>query len=355
MKNENQAIIIQNTRFSKALKEIDTRLKFKDDTQNYFKELKRKIYQNKKNKEILDEKTKNHEDLINNLKRAEQENIKEFHKYSQKFKNNFYFKKNDRIINLSTTMNNFSLPKIKYLKSELQDNEKNENYELIRFENVWKAQQINRIKFSNDKRNKSKTMYNYDFIDIFDKKYDKYKKHLEESKEKNIILKRIKSNNLKVDKKVKIFRYIMLKFQDQREYFPNYSILEKHQPEVKLNTKSKRIFPEKFIKKTIYKLNDNNVNDNNENKKNNEKIKRNSSDLLKYLKCAVSGKRNYRNNNPIICENDKVLKKDKFFLSSIDIKDNRYKPSLKECNNKNKINYKRNNSCLNIKRNNINN
>ena len=44
----------------------------------------------------------------------------------------------------------------------------------------------------------------------------------------------------------------MQKFKDKREYSPNYNAIEKHLPEVNLNTKSQRIFPIKFIK--IYNI-----------------------------------------------------------------------------------------------------
>ena len=48
MRNIENKILNQNIQFSKTLKEIDVRLKFKDDTEKYFKELKKKIYKRKK-------------------------------------------------------------------------------------------------------------------------------------------------------------------------------------------------------------------------------------------------------------------------------------------------------------------
>ena len=151
------------------------------------------------------------------------------------------------------------------------------------------------------------------------------KKKCEEYTEKNLRLERIKSNNLKVNKKVKLFRYIRLKFQDLREYFPNYNIIEKHKPEVKLNTKSKRIFPSQFIKRYIYTF------DNNDNKTNEIKMKKkfikNDSDLLGCKKNTLIHKilnKNYKRNN----QDDFIGEKNHFFISSVDIRNN----------NKNRIN-----------------
>ena len=359
MRNIENKILNQNIQFSKTLKEIDVRLKFKDDTGKYFKELKKKIYKRKKNKEIFEKKTRNHEELINSLKKLEEENIIAYNNYSKNFKNNLNNKSNNSTINLSSTMSNFlALPKIS--KCEDNDNEKNDDLDIIRFKNVWKEQQMNDIKYNKEKKIKNKTLYNNDCVDIFDKNYDKYRKKVEAYNEKNIRLNRIKSNNLKVKKKVKIYRHIKSKFQDLREYCPNYSVIEKHQPEVKLNTKSKRIFPDKFIKKYLYK-NDNN-DYKNEEIKSIKKIIRNKSDLLDYTKKAeaVSLYKIIYRNNKRNAETDFSLSKNKFFISSIDIKDNGHNNNqfFRAVNNINinrdesSINRRRNQSCLWKNRNN---
>ena len=349
MKNIEKKINCKNICFSKVLKQIDTRLKFKDDTQKYLKDLKNNIYQKKKKKEIIEKKNKVHEDLINNLKKAEEENIQAYNIYSRNFKNNLdYNNSHNTIINLSSAGNNFiALPKLSQLKEEFQDNEKNVDVNIIRFENVWKEQQLNENKYNKNKKSKINTFYNIDYIDIFDKKYDRYKKQCEEYNEKNLRLKRIKSNNQKVSKKLKIFRHIRSKFQDPREYFPNYSVIEKHQPEVKLNTKSKRIFPEQFINRYIHKLEDIGDIKNNEDKK----YKKYNSDILEYTKNVHPCKiiyRNYKNLN----ESDFIFDKKKFFLSSIDIKDNRHISRDSTNINKNEKIFikKRNKSCLSIKK-----
>ena len=92
-------------------------------------------------------------------------------------------------------------------------------------------------------------MYNSNYIiDIFDENYDKLKRQNEKKTQKKIILDRIKNNNLRVKKKLKIHQDNISKYKDKREYIPNYNSIEKHQPRVNLNTKSKRIFPIRFIK-----------------------------------------------------------------------------------------------------------
>ena len=344
MRNTENKIFNQNLRFSRTLKEIDTRLKFKDNSQKYLKDLKKKIYKRNKQKEILDKKNQNHEDIIYNLKRVEEENIKAYNIYSKNLKNNVNYQLTN--INLNSIKNNF------LVNSKLQDNEKNEDYDVIRFENVWKEKQMNENKYNKGKIIKNKTLYNKDFIDIFDKKYDKYMKKCEEYNEKNIRLKRIKSNNLKVNKKLKIFRHIMSKFQDPREYCPNYNILEKHKPEVKLNTKSKRIFPEKFIRNNT--CNTIEISDYKNYKiKLKKKIKKKKSDLLYYIKKSeMINKFPFRNNKKF---EDSIfsLEKNKFFISSIDINDIKLKRDVNNINrNKSIINYKRNNSCLSIRKHN---
>ena len=51
-----------------------------------------------------------------------------------------------------------------------------------------------------------------------------------------------RKKKMKVSKKLKIHKFIMLKAQDHREYRPNYSVIEKHKPVVKLDSKSTRLF-----------------------------------------------------------------------------------------------------------------
>lgn len=308
MKKIDNKILNDDIRFSRTLKEIDTRLEFKNNTQRNKNDLKKMILEKKRKKEIIAEKNRIHEDVLNNLKKAEEDNIKAYKIYSRNFKNHLQYNNNSASnINISSTMNNYlALPKLTQIKNEFQDNEKNEGYNIIRFQNVWKEQQMNELKYNKNKKSNNKTMYDANFIDIFDTNYDKYRKKCEEYKEKNIRLERIKLNNLKVNKKLKIFRYIMLKFQDMREYCPNYSILEKHKPEIKLNTKSKRIFPAKFIKGSDYNKIEIDANRNDENKK--KVLRKNNSDFMNYTKSAIS-----RNTS----------QKNKFFISSVDIRENR--------------------------------
>jgi hypothetical protein len=138
-----------------------------------------KLYQRKRLKEISKKKNKNHEEIIDNLKKAKEDNIKAYNIYSRNFKNNLNYNNSTTQIDLLSTKNNL----ISSLKNEFQDNEKNEGYNLIRFENVWKEQQIKENKYNKNKKDQNKIMY--DYIDIFDENYDKYKKKCEEYTEKN--------------------------------------------------------------------------------------------------------------------------------------------------------------------------
>ena len=321
-------VMKKNERFSKALKEIDARLRFNKDKNRTFINLKKQLNQQKKNKEILSKKIKNHEDVIHNLQIIgnEKEN---YNIYSRNFKNSL----SALNINLSSTMNNYYiLPKINKIKSNFMD-ERKKNYNIIRFENVWKEQQKNEDKYNKEKKNENIIKYADNYEDIFDKNYVNYQKFCEDNKQKNMRLERIKSNNLKVNKKVQIFREIMKKFQDIREYCPNYSIIEKHQPEVKLNTKSKRIFPDQFIKRYIYNIIDDDEYKNNENK-NIKKLKKNNS-ILNYKNNFEI--RRFMNKNKIINKrNDANKEKKKFFLSDLNIIDSKEKSFLSEAKNKNR-------------------
>ena len=164
--------------------------------------------------------------------------------------------KNLSQINLYSTKNVFFLPQL-----DQKEDQKNKDNKVIIFEKIWKEQYLNKNARNIGRRNNSnKTMYGSNFInDIFDEHYDKMKKLREKKTEKRIKLERIKINNLKVKKKLRIHQEIMSKFKDKGEYCPNYNSIERHLPEVNLNTKSQRIFPIKFIK--INNIGDLNIKD----------------------------------------------------------------------------------------------
>ena len=323
----------KNMRFSKTLKEIDTRLKFKS-SQKYLADIKKRINHNKRMKKKFSERMNNHKDIINKLYNIGDDTQESYNNYSHNFKDSLVFTNNPSKINVSSTINNFiSLPKLTVIKNEFMDNDKHK-YNIIRFESIWKDHQINENKFNQKQKLKEKnqTVYKNDiYVDIFDKNYTGNLNSCEEYKQKNEIFERIKSNNLKVNKRVKIFREIMKKFKDIREYCPNYSVIEKHQPEVKLNTKSKRIFPAQFIKRFIYNEQDIDDFKNNENK-NNNKLRKNNSNLN-----ILPSKNNFpihinKNNNEFGIKR----RKKKFFLSTIDYNDTKNKSRINMIRNKNR-------------------
>jgi hypothetical protein len=133
----------------------------------------------------------------------------------------------------------------------------NNSEQIVEFENNWREEYM-----KNKNKNKNNVTINNKIIsqniifdeednsdDIFQKGYRREKtKILEKIKR----FKRIKENNLKVKVKLKNYKMIMDKFSEKKEYSPNYSVLEKHKPVVKLDSKSERVFPDKFIKMTNY-------------------------------------------------------------------------------------------------------
>lgn len=240
MKSENN-IFNNNFCFSKALKDIDFIIKFKNYKEEKSAYILKQLKQEQKEKKMLLSRKKNHNEIVHNLQKANEENELLL---NDKIRNN----NNMSQINFySSRNNNLCLPKL-----SKNEEKKNKDTKIIIFEKIWKEQILNKSKNGrnrkNRKNNSNRTQYNSHYIvNIFDENYDKLKKKKERN-DKNRILEKIKLNNLKVQKKLKIHQEIMSKFKDKREYSPNYNSIEKHLPDVNLNTKSKRIFPYKFIK-----------------------------------------------------------------------------------------------------------
>lgn len=246
---------------------------------------------------------KQHQDIINKLILKEEE------------KNKSKLNQNNSAINIYS-FNNFYLPKI---QTSIENNQK-ENSVSMGFEKIWKEEifrngkKVNKMNIKR-KLNKLRTNDNtqeYSSIDIFDKNYNKDTNLCDEAREMQRRLNRIKSNNLKVNQILKAHKEMQKKFLDNREYCPNYSSIEKHKPNVNLNTNSQRAFPEKFIKNSIY--NDDIV----YNIYNDKKIARNNSCL-------------FRNNNGIkkkifnkITKNIRIDKK-KLILNNDNIKNDKNK------------------------------
>ena len=240
---KNEDIFNNNFCFSKVLKDIDFRIKFRNYREEKSLYILKQLKREQKEKRILFEKRKIHNEIVHSLQKANEENEMILNYRAKKLNKN-----NLSQNNLYSTKNTFYFPKISKKEEKINIDNK-----LINFEKLWKEQQyLNKNKRNLRKRNNSnKTMYN-SINDIFDQNYDKIKKRKEKKTEKRIILDRIKYNNLKVKKKCQIHQDIMKKFKDKREYSPNFNAIEKHLPEVNLKTKSQRIFPIKFIK--IYNI-----------------------------------------------------------------------------------------------------
>ena len=316
MSNPDNEILDMKNCYSKTLKAIDAKIKFQQDEEEYFDNLKKDYLLKKREKQLKFIKNQQHENIVRNLKRLEEETRKEI---NNKFNH----------LNLSSAINRIiSLPKMTKYKNEIKDNKKGDEFNIIKFESVWKEQYMNDIKY-NKKSNKNKMIFGgIYFTDIFDKNYDKYRKHLEESKEKNMRLERVKINNLKVSRKLNIHRQIMLRFQDQREYHPNYSVIEKHKPIVNLNSKSTRLFLRHINPVTVPNIKSYNSR-NNKNKKND--LKRNVISSLSEFKNISSSKNILvKSQQDIIDSDEKEIGKRKVSISTLNIKPRKFNNLIKD-------------------------
>ena len=220
-------ILDSSKRYSKVLRIIDAKIKFKKAKEEDNTEIiKKEIFMKKKEKHLKYTKNLRHENIIQSLKKFEKENQK-----------NMENKLNQ--MTLTSALNRIiALPKVSKYK---KDNKNNKVNNMIKFEKIWREQSLNDAKYKKKINTNKLILDGIYYNDIFDVNYDKYRKHLEETKEKNRRIERVKSNNLKVIKKLEKHHKLMLRFQDHREYKPNYSVIEKHKPEVKIGAKSKRI------------------------------------------------------------------------------------------------------------------
>ena len=314
--------------YSKTLKEIDAQLKFPKEEDD--DDLKKVIRLKKKEKHLKYVKNLKHEKIVLSLKKFEKEAKQ---KIEDKAKG----------ISLMSAINKIiSLPTVAKYKKEIKDNKKNNENHLIKLEKIWREQYIKEVK---QKKKFSKNKLFLDGIyysDIFDVNYDKYRKHLKETKEKkekSISLERVKSNNLKVSKKLKKHHELMLKILDNREYKPNYSVIEKHKPEVKLGTKSKRLFLKNINTMTAPNIK---IFNNRNTKKNIKKdLKINISSYFSKVKNNLSNIKS----KEYIFENNGKIRKRIISLSTLNLK-------IKNNNNNNiSTNFDNNNYSLNNKRN----
>ena len=165
---------------------------------NIQKTSKENIYYKKKLKHLKYIKNQQHETIVHGLKKLEEETKKEV---NTKLKETSVSAALNRIL---------SLPRISKYKKNIQVNKKKDEFKTIRFESVWREQYLNDLKYNKNSKNNKMMFGRIHFTDIFDLNYDRYRKHLEESKGKDMRIERIKDNNLKVSKKLDIYKQLML-------------------------------------------------------------------------------------------------------------------------------------------------
>ena len=161
--NNDSKISNKNILFSKALKDIDSRINFKINHGNKYAVKINEFKKAQKEKELLINNYKQHQDIINKLILKEEE------------KNKSKLTHNNSAINIQN-FNNLYLPKI---QTSIGNNHK-DNSVSMGFEKIWKEEIFrNGIKVHNmnikGKLNKSKTNDNTQdyIIDIFDQNYNK--------------------------------------------------------------------------------------------------------------------------------------------------------------------------------------
>ena len=252
MTNNGINVLNKNFCFSKVLRDFDSKLKFgklrEGNSLYILNQMKKK---NREKLYILQRKY-NHNEILFNLKKAYEDNkfLLELKGKKVEDENKTNIEKLPKITNDSKNVLNNNIKDntndliIKDYKNKKQD----EN-----FETTWKEELFKKLK-----ENKSINIYsNINVEDELNNKnniFDKNFKKKEKSKilEKIRRIQRIKENNLRVKSKLNNYKVMMDKFSERKEYTPNYTCLEKHVPIIKLDTNSKRIFPDKFIKLNNY-------------------------------------------------------------------------------------------------------
>ena len=249
MSNKEINVLDKNFCFSNVLKGIDLRLKFKDFKEekslfilNQLKKEKRERYQ-------LLQRKYNHNEILFNLKKAYEEN-KILLNIKGKYINDETNKKEEKFPNLMVSKNENEKNQEKKDNSNKNLKEDNKSQK-VEFETTWKQEYFKRLKEKNNNHDSKINIENEseNKNDIFDKNY---KRIGQKKSDKKIILEKIKENNLKVKKRLKSYKELMEKFSERKEYSPNFLIIEKHVPIIRLDSKSKRIFPFKFIQMHNY-------------------------------------------------------------------------------------------------------
>ena len=338
---------------SKALKQVDSNVGYKKESQARL--VKNLQESNKeKNKEILVKNKKIHLEMMK--KRAlKLEEIKR----RENSRNNVH-----QLNIISSPYNLDFLPKISpFIQSIdnilVMDSKKAEKVGSKGFEYIWKQEKLLKLAnikpediISAKKRGKSQNRHknahslshnqnhnlnNDDKDDIFDSNYNERKKVCDEVILLKDRLKRILNQNKKVNTKFNLHKALALKFRVKKIYHPRYESIEKHKPDINLNTKTKRIFPENLMQKSYYI--DKDLMPNSAINKYKEKTVRNINrdKRINYYICSSLSLNNLIS-NPLNNKNNKNRRNMK--LASFTIDDNNINllsQSMNQNNNKNNI------------------
>jgi hypothetical protein len=260
MKDE---LIFQNNIFvSKSIKQIDSSFGFKETIQKkLIKNLRdkaKKLFTAKQKEKIRLKRLKKEQEL----------------KKKENNKNNM-----TQLDLISSALNLQFLPKISPFIKKVDnylvlDNKKATKLGSKGFEYIWKQDYIrklmgidfNKIKNKRNK-NKSKKKENININlddneddeeqDIFNKNFKSEDKESTEYIKLKERLNRIINENKKVTRVFNFHKNRSSKFTVKKIYYPKYESIEKHKPEIRLNNKTRRIFPDDFIKKNYYSENNN--------------------------------------------------------------------------------------------------
>ena len=126
---------------------------------------------------------------------------------------------------------------------------------LLKLANISQDEIITKKKNKNQKKQNNAHRHshsqNIDQDNIFDANYNERKKICDEVIILKDRLKRIINQNKKVNRKFNLHKTLALKFRVKKIYHPKYESIEKHKPDIILNNKTRRIFPENLMQKVI--------------------------------------------------------------------------------------------------------
>ena len=239
--------------FSKVLRDIDSKLKFNSMTIEKSLYLINQLKRKKRERLKYLQRKYNHKEILYNLNKAYENN-----KILLKIQGKLHEKETNKNEEKLPTIKNPTTSKNKVDK-KIENKNNKENVLIIeddkdkqeQFSTVWKEEILKKYK-DIDKVPKNMILDDEDenTNDIFAKSFRREKNKIID---KIKIMQRIKENNLKAKIKLKNYKTMMKKYSEKKEYTPNFTAVEKHKPEIKLDTKSQRIFPIKFIQMHNYR------------------------------------------------------------------------------------------------------